>query len=511
MWQPPGETVGACIAWWADQTPEAPALLGVSGEVISYGRLRAFLERTARDFATLGIGTTDRVLLALPDGVTHALLLLATMNGAVAVPVNPAQSLPEAAAILALIRPRAVVALRGAETAFRKAARVAGVPLLEAEADGPLRPGRGSAAPVAAPAAPPGADDPALILLTSGTTERPRGVPVNNGPLLETCAARVAIRRFTARDRALNTAPGSFVVGVARTVEAVISGGSAIVAAPAEVIPGAAAIGALRPTWLWAGTALLESIVTAAADNPAFARWPLRMVRSGGSRLHPDLTARVEALWGQPVLNGYGTTETLGFISAEEHPERIPRKPGSAGLIRPGLPVVIRADDGTALPAGETGEITVRTGRLFAGYLDDPEATAAAFFPGGWYRTGDLGFLDTEGYLFVTGRLREMINRGGEKIAPYEVDDVLRAHPLIADAAAFALPDPRLGEEVAAAVVLREDGAITARELRRWLARRLSPHKIPRTIRFVTELPRTGSAKVQRGVLAERFRNDADG
>ena len=151
------------------------------------------------------------------------------------------------------------------------------------------------------------------------------------------------------------------------------------------------------------------------------------------------------------------------------------------------------------------GEITVRGPGVFSGYLGGPEATAAAFFPGGWYRTGDLGYLDDEGYLFVTGRLREMINRGGEKIAPTEIDEVLRTHPAVADAAAFAIPDPRLGEEVAAAVVLREEGALDARTLRRWMAGRLSPHKVPRRIWFVDALPRTGSGKVQRGELSRTF------
>ena len=510
-WRPPGETVGACVAWWAGQTPGAPALLGLAGEAIPYARLHAYLEATAGGFAALGIGRSDRVVLALPDGVTHALVLLATMSNAIAVPVSPAQSLPEAEAILAMIGPRAVVAFAGTETAFREAARAAGVPVIEVDAGGALLPGQTAPAGAAASTARPGADDLTLILLTSGTTERPRGVPVAHGPLLDTCAARVAIRSLTPRDRVLNTAPGSFVVGIARTVEAVISGGSAIVVAPAEAATQAEAVRERRPTWVWIGPALLESILSHAATDPAFAQWPVRMVRTGGSRLQPDLAARAERLWGVPLLNGYGTTETLGFISAEEYPERIPRKPGSAGQIRPGLRVAIRADDGTALPAGETGEITVRTGRMFEGYLDNPEATAAAFFPGGWYRTGDLGHLDAEGYLFVTGRVREMINRGGEKIAPHEIDDVLRAHPRIAEAAAFALPDPRLGEEIAAAVVVREESALTARDLRRWLASRLAPHKIPSKIWFVAELPRTGSAKVQRAVLAERFQHETDG
>jgi acyl-CoA synthetase (AMP-forming)/AMP-acid ligase II len=181
------------------------------------------------------------------------------------------------------------------------------------------------------------------------------------------------------------------------------------------------------------------------------------------------------------------------------------------GLVRAGFEIAIRDAGGAALPAGASGEITVRGDRVFPGYLNEPEATVAAFFPDRWYRTGDLGYLDEEGYLFVTGRVREMINRGGEKIAPTEIDDVLRQHPAVADAAAFALPDDRLGQDVAAAVVLRPGMHASRRELRAWMLDRLTRYKAPRRIWFVDELPRTGSRKVQRGVLTERFREPSSG
>jgi acyl-CoA synthetase (AMP-forming)/AMP-acid ligase II len=321
----------------------------------------------------------------------------------------------------------------------------------------------------------------------------------------------VQARKLTSRDRGLSSAPAYFVLGLARVAESLIAGGSAVVCSTAAVVSRPAAIRDLRPTWAWLGPAVLETILEASQSNPAFAEWPLRYVRSGGALVTPDLIARAQDLWGVPVLNGYGTTETLGYISAEESPETIPRKPGSVGLPRPGLELSIRDPDGATVAPGVTGEITVRGDPGFAGYLDGPEATAAAFFPGSWYRTGDLGHLDEDGYLFVSGRAREMINRGGEKIVPHEIDDVLRSHPAVADAAAFGLPHPRLGEEAAAAVVLREPGALEARKLRRWAASRLSPHKVPRRIWFVDQLPRTGSGKVQRGVLAERFQNADNG
>jgi acyl-CoA synthetase (AMP-forming)/AMP-acid ligase II len=161
---------------------------------------------------------------------------------------------------------------------------------------------------------------------------------------------------------------------------------------------------------------------------------------------------------------------------------------------------------GDAVGPGEDGEIWVCNPKSFAGYLDDPELTATVLTPDGWFRTGDLGYLDEDGFLFLTGRVNELINRGGEKIAPREVDEVLAAHSAVRAAATFAVPDARLGEDIAAAVVLERVGAATPRELREWMLERLAPQKVPRRIWFVDELPRTASGKVQRGVLSERFR-----
>jgi oxalate---CoA ligase len=499
---PPAQTIPEAIAWWAAATPDAPALFGVRGDAVSYAQLQTRIEEFARQLSSIGITRSDRVMLALPDGVAAAVAGLATIRTAVGVPVNPAQSRAEAGPILASVAPRVVIVAQRADTAFRGAALQANIPVAMLDAAGFLQlDGDTSMIATTLPSL-PAPDDLAMILLTSGTTDVSRRVPATHGALLATCSARTRARGLTPRDRGLSSAPAYFVLGLARIIESLISGRSAIVATANEITRQPEAIRTLAPTWAWMGPALLETVVEAAGENPTYREWPLRFVRSGGSQVTPDLIARAQALWSVPVLSGYGTTETLGYIAAEESPDTIPRKPGSVGLVRPGLAVAIRNADGDALPPGMAGEITVQGPSVFPGYLDDSDATAAAFFPGGWYRTGDLGYRDEEGYLFVTGRLREMINRGGEKIAPVEIDEVLRTHPAVAEAAAFAIPDRRLGEEVAAAVVLREARTLDARALRRWAARRLSPHKIPRRIWFVDELPRTGSGKVQRGELA---------
>jgi len=204
---------------------------------------------------------------------------------------------------------------------------------------------------------------------------------------------------------------------------------------------------------------------------------------------------------GAPILISYSSSEASGIAMALPPPAI--HKPGSAG--QPVQDVKIVDAAGNSLESGTVGEIVVRGPQVFAGYLDDPTANAAAFFPGGWLRTGDLGYLDPDGFLFVRGRVNELVNRGGEKIAPVEVDRVLLRHPAVADAAVFGVPDVRLGEDVVAAVVLEPQVTLTPRELRGWLLDRLSPSKVPRRIWFVERLPRTPTGKVQRGELSRRW------
>jgi acyl-CoA synthetase (AMP-forming)/AMP-acid ligase II len=503
---PPAQTVHEAIAWWAERTPEAPALLGVSGATISFGELQRRIGAVAARLTTLGVGRGDRVVLALPDGMGAAIAGLGTSRVAVGVPVSPAQSRREAEPMLAAVAPGALVAAVGADTVFRGLAVETGIPLLELGAGGTVGE---DGEPTSLPDLDP--DDLALILLTSGTTDQPRRVPVTHRALLDTRSGRVIDGKLTPRDRGLCTSPAYFVLGLARVAESLISGGSALVASASEVVNYPEAVRDARPTWSWMVPALLETILEAARNTPAFGEWPLRFVRSGGALVTPDLIARAEALWNVPVLNGYGATETLGYVAAEGLPEMVPRRLGSVGRALSGTEIAIRDAEGRELPPGAPGEIAVAGKHVFAGYLGDPAATAAAFYPDGWHRTGDLGYLDEDGYLFVTGRVREMINRGGEKIAPHEIDDVLRDHPVVADAAAFGLPHPRLGEEAVAAVILREPDALSERALRRWAAGRLSPHKVPRRIFIVESLPCTGSGKVQRAELSRRFGGARDG
>jgi acyl-CoA synthetase (AMP-forming)/AMP-acid ligase II len=228
----------------------------------------------------------------------------------------------------------------------------------------------------------------------------------------------------------------------------------------------------------------------------------LRVVRTGAQPMTPGTAERAERSLGALMLESFGMTEASYITSSG--PSVRERRVGSCGRAA-GCAVRILNDDGQPAPPGVAGEIAIRGVTLFPGYLDDPEANAAAFLPDGWFRTGDVGYLDADGYLFTTGRQNEIINRGGEKIAPLEIDRALLAHPALREAAAFSVPDARLGEDVVAAVVFAPAAQASVRELRMWMLERLSPFKTPRRVWTVDSLPRTGSGKVQRGELTRRW------
>jgi acyl-CoA synthetase (AMP-forming)/AMP-acid ligase II len=264
------------------------------------------------------------------------------------------------------------------------------------------------------------------------------------------------------------------------------------------------------PTWTITNATelnlLLDDAAAAGRASVAGPRSRLRLVRAGAQPMTPGTVERAEASLRALVCDGFGMTEASYVTGAG--PDAADRRPGSCG---PPLNSEIRVLDerGVDLPRGATGEIVIRGETLFPGYLDDPAANTAVFLPGGWFRTGDSGWLDADGHLYVQGRLNELINRGGEKIAPVEVDRALLRHPAVAEAATFAVPDPRFGEDIVAAVVLRPGPEASLWELRGWLLDQLSPAKVPRRFWLVERLPRTPTGKVQRTVLAERYLNQS--
>jgi acyl-CoA synthetase (AMP-forming)/AMP-acid ligase II len=513
----PAQTIHGMLRRQAAATPDAPALLSPGIPALTCAALLARTELLAAVLASAPPASVGApVALLLPEGPACAATLLAVAAATVCAPLDPALPPPALAAALDRLRPTAVVAARG-DAATARAVAARGAKLVEIDlADDPW--GRlpsavggasaGATASDFAAAAIAGGeqspDDIALLIATSGTTAAPRLAPLSHRNLLAAATASAAARELSAADRCLDLMRMFHISFFANTLSSLMAGGAVICPPPFDPDRVFAWLDELRPTWWIAPPPVLRHIATAAAapaHRDILARQPLRFVRCASGALPNELRVDLERILGVPVVQGYGMTEA-GPLIANESPAR--RRPGSVGPVT-GPELEIRDDAGRPLPPGAVGEIVIRGPNVFAGYLNDPAANAAAFTADGWFRTGDLGELDADGFLFLRGRVREQINRGGLTISPLEVEAALVAHPAVASAVAFAVPDPVLGEDVAAAVTAAPGAALDIDGLRRFAAGRLAPDKTPRRILVVAELPRTATGKLRRSGLAEAF------
>jgi len=258
-----------------------------------------------------------------------------------------------------------------------------------------------------------------------------------------------------------------------------------------------------KPSWYTAVPTMHQAILARAERNKeSLARAGLRFIRSSSASLPPQVMLELEAAFGCPVIESYGMTEAAHQMASNPLPPAA-RKPGSVGIAA-GPEVAIMDEEGNLLPKGALGEIVIRGPNVTKGYEANPDANLKAF-AGGWFRTGDQGTLDDEGYLRITGRLKELINRGGEKVSPLEVDEVIMDHPAVAQVVTFAMPHDKLGEDVAAAIVLREGQATTEREIRDFAAKRLADFKVPRKDVILAEIPKGATGKLQRIGLADKL------
>jgi acyl-CoA synthetase (AMP-forming)/AMP-acid ligase II/acyl carrier protein len=342
------------------------------------------------------------------------------------------------------------------------------------------------------------------VLHTSGTTSRPKIVPLTQHNLLASAANIASHLKLTDQDRCLNIMPLFHIHGLVGALLSSLMAGASIRCTPGFYAPQFFAwLAQLKPTWYTAVPTMHQAILARPEAKSMSAEiGDLRLIRSSSSALPPQVMLELERVFGCPVIESYGMTEASHQMTSNPLPPQT-RKPGS---VRPavGPKVAIRDESGHLLPARGVGEVVIRGESVFHGYSGNTEADAEAFADG-WFRTGDQGYLDDDGYLFLTGRLKEMINRGGEKIAPREIDEALLDHPAVGQAVAFAVPHKQLGETVAAAVVLRPGQGVTVQELRLAAASRLSDFKVPDQIVILEEIPKGPTGKIQRIGLATRL------
>jgi acyl-CoA synthetase (AMP-forming)/AMP-acid ligase II len=486
-------SVPEAIAWWAVQTPQAPALLPGDGAPVTYAEFHRRTATLSGELIRAGIKPGDLIAIDPVPRVDSIVAVVGAMRIGAALPLSPGASEAELGGLMGALRPALCLVGRRDSPAVM-AAHTAGVPMLEMAHEG------GAADPADMPKnVVRSSEATALVLHSSGTTGKPRGIPRTHCNLSSAVPAYVAWVGKDALARVLLTTPLTFGMG-AHGMSATFSAGGAVILP--EAVPDAilGAVDRWRPTWGYVAVALLDAVLTKAEESGVSAPPGMRALSVSGMAPSSTLAERVAAVFGAPLLEGYGSGET-GLIAGS-----------SAGRFSPGVLDRVYVDaiatvdaHGAPTAPGTPGEIVVQGPQVSSAYLGDPEATAQSFVSADTFRTGDIGTLDDDGTLRLAGRIKEIINRGGEKFAPAEIDATLLTHPAVAEAASFSLPDRRLGEEVAAAVVRRPGTDITERDLRRYAARRLAPAKVPRRIWFVDVLPRTVTGKVRRGELAKRF------
>lgn len=478
---------------------------------LTYQSLRALTHRTIASLNSAGIGRGDRVAIVLPNGPEAATAFAAVACGATAAPLNPAYKTEEFTFNLTDLGVRGLIVMDGVDSPAIAVARASGVPILwlvpvpnGAAGDFTLRPETQATASAAKPG-PAEADDIALVLHTSGTTSRPKIVPLSHINVTASAYHIGNTLKLTPADVGLNIMPLFHIHGlIAATLASLAAGGSVSCTPGFNAFRFFTWFAAVRPTWYTAVPPMHQAILGLAPRNAkAIQAGRLRFLRSSSASLPPQVMTAMEAAFGVPMLESYGMTEAAHQMAANPLPPA-PHYAGSVGVAA-GPEIAIMSLDGTILPAGEIGEVCIRGRNVTAGYDNNPAANAEAFFDGGWFRTGDQGTLDAAGYLRLTGRIKEIINRGGEKVSPLEVDTVLMDHPAVVQCLTFAMPHPALGEEVAAAVVLREGHTCKETELREFAASRLAGFKVPRRIVFLDAIPTGATGKLMRVGLAERL------
>lgn len=491
---------------------ESPAIAAPDRQPLDFAGLRRHVETTVGALNGFGIGRGDRLAIVLPNGPEMASAFVSVACAATAAPLNPVYRQPEYEFYLPDLNAKALILEAGSDSPARTAAAASGIPILELHADAEAPAGTfelvqqepGETGSAAANSGLGTADDVALILHTSGTTSRPKIVPLSHRNVCASAGNIQRTLRLTAEDRCLNVMPLFHIHGLIAAVLAPLGVGGSIFCTPGfNVLRFFSWLDEARPTFYTAVPTMHQAILARAPRNrDAVERNPLRFIRSASASLPPQVMAELEETFGAPVVEAYAMTEAAHQMTCNPLPPAA-RKPGTVGVAA-GPEVSVMDEAGALLPAGEVGEIVIRGANVSDGYENNPAANAEAF-TNGWFRTGDQGVMDDEGYVTITGRLKEIINRGGEKISPREIDEAILDHPAVRQVVAFAVPHPKLGEEIAAAAVLREGMEATPRELQAFAAERLADFKVPRKILLMDDIPKGPTGKIQRIGMAEKL------
>ena len=509
-------TIPAFIAARVKADAIAPAILAPGLAPLTYEMLEQQVRETAAALQQFGIARRGRVVIVVRPGPNAATAFLGVAAAAAATPLNPDYLAAELDSYFELLEPRALVTESGFDQAIETATRRK-IPVILVEPSGetgrftlrmpdertPSRPEKRVTSETTAKPT-----DIALVLFTSGTTGKPKMVPLSHGNLLASAHAVAETLALTPSDRSLAVMPLFHIHGlVAALLAPLYSGGSVVCPPGFHAIDFFGWLTVFRPTWFSAVPSMHRALLARAdSQQKAIKSAKLRFLRSSSSPLAPTVLAELERAFGAPVIEAYGMSEAAHQMASNPLPP-LRRMAGSVGLAA-GPEIAVIDAEGREVPAGTTGEVAIRGPNVMKGYVNNAAANREAFAKG-WFRTGDLGVIDRDGYLTLIGRIKEFINRGGEKIGPREVEEVLLAHDAVFEAAAFPVPDPALGEEVGAAVVLKPGAKASLAELKEFAAKRLAHFKLPRHLAIVPAIPKGATGKIQRAKLAKQLGLDA--
>ena len=493
------------------QASASTVMMSPGGVPLSYGAMNQLIAQTISALNAMGIGRGDRVGIVLPNCPEMATAFVAVASACTAAPLNMAYRADEFEFYLSDLKAKALIVGVGSDTPALAVAARLGVAVIELKALPEQGAGnfelisdlKGQSAP-AHSSGPAQADDVALILHTSGTTSRPKIVPLSHRNVCTSARNISHTLQLNSADRELHVMPLFHIHGLIAGVLAPMAVGSMIFCTPGfNALKFFGWMKECKPTWYTAVPTIHQTILARAAGNmDVIEANPMRFIRSSSSSMPPQVIAELERIFKTPLIESYGMTEAAHQMASSPLPPG-KRIPGSVGIAA-GPEIGIMDIAGELLATGEVGEIVIRGENVTLGYENNDKANAEGF-TNGWFRTGDQGTMTVDGYVTLTGRLKEIINRGGEKISPREVDEVLMDHPAVAQVVTFGMPHDKLGEEVAAAVVLREGKTATDREIREFAATKLADFKVPRKILIMDEIPKGATGKLQRIGLAEKL------
>jgi acyl-CoA synthetase (AMP-forming)/AMP-acid ligase II len=475
---------------------------------ITYDSLRQQVIDMANALASAGIRRGDAVAIALPNGLPAIVTFLAASIAGTAAPLNPAYPYEEFHFFLGDTDARVLLCPSVGAEYVRTAAKDRKIPVFSVEMTEQGQVHLANAPSNGATASPPTADDIALILHTSGSTGRPKRVPLRHFNLAVSSANIANTYALSPEDVSLCIMPLFHIHGlVGSTMSTLLSGGTIVVPTKFNALSFWRTVRENRVTW-YSGVPTMHQLLMARSRHKPVEAETLRFIRSCSAPLSAELIRKIEDVFGVPFVEAYGMTEAAHQMTSNPLPPRH-RKAGSVG-VGTGLQISIMDKEGSHLGTNQRGEIAIQGANVFRGYENNAEANARAFSHG-WFRTGDEGYLDSDCYLHLTGRMKDIIIRGGENIAPHEVDEILLRHPAVAAAVTFGSAHPTLGEEVAAAVVLHERHGATEQELIHHSREFLAEYKCPKKIYLVDSIPTTATGKIRRRAVAAALTDDQSG